>query len=63
MGIAAGSIISNFLAATEECLQFEKPNSQNAVKSGKRHSEQLRLAARPEFSADKYNAVQVARSV
>lgn len=56
VGIAAESIIANFLAATEERLQL-KPNSQNAVESGKRRSEQLRVAARPEFSADKYNAV------
>ncbi len=62
MGIAAESIIANFLPATEERLQL-KPNSQNAVVSGKRHFEQLRVAARPEFSADKFNAVQVARSV
>ncbi len=61
MGIAAGSIIANFLAATEE-RPYMKPNSQDAVESGNRHSKQRRVAARPEFSADRFNAVQVARS-
>lgn len=61
MGIGAENIIANFLPATEE-RPYMKPNSQDAVESGNRHSEQLRVAARPEFSADKFNAVQVARS-